>query len=146
MQAGVYRTYRQTDILTADPKKLVIMCYEEAIRSLHLATLMYSSRKYEAKGKAVEKALNIISELREALDFERGGTIATSLNTLYAFMLKHILESDMKKDPKGFGQVATMLEQLKSAWERIFFGYQEAPMTPATNINAGNPSPLSMLR
>ena len=70
MVMGGYQTYRQTDVITADPKKLVIMCYEEAIRNLNLAALMYSSGKYEVKGKSVQKALDIISELREALDFE----------------------------------------------------------------------------
>jgi flagellar secretion chaperone FliS len=129
MQRG-YSTYKQTGVMTADPNKLVLLCYEEAIRSLHLATLMYSSGKYEAKGKAVQKALDIINELREALDFDRGGTIATSLDSLYAFMLKHILKSDLAREVKGFGQVANMLEQLKSAWEKVFFGSYEESVSP----------------
>jgi flagellar secretion chaperone FliS len=134
-----YSSYRQTNVMTADPKRLVIMCYEEAIRSLRLAAAMYGSKNYMAKGRAVQKTLDIIAELREALDFERGGTIATSLESLYVFMTKHILKSDQARDVRGFEQVASMLEQLKSAWESIFFGYEEA--VPAASLPAGSKSP-----
>ncbi|MEI9475286.1 MAG: flagellar export chaperone FliS [Deltaproteobacteria bacterium] len=135
MVMGGYQTYRQTDVITADPKKLVIMCYEEAIRNLNLAARMYSSGNYEVKGKSVQKALDIISELREALDFDRGGSIATSLETLYTFMTTHIIKSDQARNEKGLQQVASMLEQLKSAWERVFFGSQEEPVLPAGNTS-----------
>ena len=136
MVMGGYQTYRQTEVITADPRKLVIMCYEEAIRSLNLAALMYSSGRYEVKGKSVQKALDIIAELREALDFERGSTIATSLETLYTFMTSHIIKSDQARNVKGLQQVASMLEQLKSAWEKIFFGHQDEPALPEANMTS----------
>lgn len=135
MVMGGYQTYRQTDVITADPKKLVIMCYEEAIRNLNLAALMYSSGKYEVKGKSVQKTLDIISELREALDFDRGGSIATSLEALYTFMTSYIIKSDQARNVKGFQQVASMLEQLKSAWEKVFFGHQDESGLPAANTS-----------
>lgn len=133
MGMGGYQTYRQTEVITADPKRLVIMCYEEAIRNLKLASLMYTDGHFEAKGKALQKALDIISELREALDFERGGTIATSLDTLYKFMVVYIIRSDQARNVKGLQQVAFMLEQLKSAWEEIFFGRQEEAALGSVN-------------
>jgi flagellar protein FliS len=134
MTGGGYHAYRQTGVMTADPKKLVVMCYEEAIRSLNSAASSYSSKDYMAKGKAVKKALDIISELREALDFEKGGTIATSLNTLYVFMTSHIIKSDLAKNMKGLQQVASMLELLKPAWEKVFFGYQEESTMSVSNL------------
>ena len=137
MTGGGYHAYRQTGVMTADPKKLVVMCYEEAIRSLNSAASSYSSKDYMAKGKAVQKAMDIISELREALDFEKGGTIATSLNTLYVFMASHIIKSDLAKNMKGLQQVASMLDQLKSAWEKVFFGYQEESTMAVSNLDLG---------
>jgi len=141
MVVAGYQTYRQTDVITADPKKLVIMCYEEAIRNLNSAAQTYTSGNYEDKGKSVQKALDIISELREALDFDRGGTIAGSLETLYSFMTGHIIKSDQARNVKGLQQVASMLEQLKSAWEKVFFGHTDEPgLAPATVTSAVSPS------
>jgi flagellar protein FliS len=117
-------TYRQTDILTADPKRLVILCYEGAIQSLNLAKAKYLSKEYEAKGKAIQKVLDILGELREALDFERGGEIANHLDSLYSFMVRHILKADLKKNVNAIDQVVVMLEELKSAWETAFYSLQ----------------------
>jgi len=140
MVVGGYQMYRQTDVITADPKRLVIMCYEEAIRNLNLAALTYSSGKYEAKGKSVQKALDIISELREALDFDRGGTIANSLDTLYSFMTSYIIKSDQARNVKGLQQVSSMLEQLKSAWEKVFLGHPDEPgLAPSTMTSTVSP-------
>ncbi len=125
MHAYGYNRYRQTDVITADPKRLVLLCYEEAIRSLHLAKANYEGKEYEKKGKAVQKALDLISELREALDFERGGEIAKHLDGIYGFITAHILKADVRKELKGFDQAAAMLEDLRSAWEEAFYGRQE---------------------
>jgi flagellar secretion chaperone FliS len=134
MVLGGYRAYRQTDVITADPKRLVIMCYEEVIRNLNIAALTYPTGEYERKGDAVQKSLDIISELREALDFERGGKIAVSLETLYTFMTRHIIKSDQARDVEGFQHVAAMLKQLKGAWEEIFFGRQENAAEDLTDM------------
>ena len=37
MIGGGFRAYQKTEVVTADPKKLVILCYEGAISSLTLA-------------------------------------------------------------------------------------------------------------
>ncbi len=112
-----YQAYQKSQILTADPKRLIVLCYEEAIRSLEEAQNRYLLKDYAAKGRAVQKALDLLNHLREALDFERGGEIAKQLDRLYGFMISHILKSDHQRNGKGFQEVATMLGQLKSAWE-----------------------------
>ncbi len=48
-------SYRQTDVLTADPKRLVIMCYERTIDSLKFAKEKFLAGEHEAKAKAVDK-------------------------------------------------------------------------------------------
>jgi flagellar protein FliS len=132
MHAYGYNRYRQTDVITADPKRLVLLCYEEAIRSLQLAKAKYEEEEFEKKGKAVRKALDLINELREALDFDRGGEIAKNLDGIYAFMTARILKADTTKEMEGFDQVAAMLEELRSAWEEAFYGRQEERSLPVS--------------
>jgi len=117
-----HEAYKQTNILTADAKRLVLLCYEEAINNLRVAKENYLNKNYAAKGKAVQKALDIINELRVALDFEKGGDIAKNLDRLYIFLTRHILNADLKKDFRGFEQAASILSDLKSAWEQVFYG------------------------
>jgi flagellar protein FliS len=118
--------YRKTDVVTADPKRLVIMCYEGAISNLRLAKKKYEACEYEAKARAVQKFQDIVNELLCSLDFEKGGQIATNLRAIYAYMIRRILQADIEKEHGPFDEVLGMLEELKGAWEEIFYGGKKA--------------------
>lgn len=133
-----YQAYQKSNILTGDPKRLVILCYEEAIQGLIQAKTKYSTQEYEAKGKAVQRVLDLLNHLRDTLDFERGGEVAKQLDRVYGFMIGHILKSDQRRDGTGFSQVAEMLEQLKSAWEEAFYRH---PGNKNSFLHAENLSP-----
>jgi flagellar protein FliS len=112
--------YRQTNVTTADPKRLILMCYEGAISNLKIAREKYAFNEYEAKAKAVQKAQDIITLLMQSLDFEKGGNIAVSLEALYNYMSRRLLEGDVKEDTKIIDEVIYILEELEAAWEEIF--------------------------
>ncbi|MGO9137388.1 MAG: flagellar export chaperone FliS [Syntrophales bacterium] len=114
--------YQQVGVLTADPKRLVLMCYEEAIRNLKIAKAKLISRDYEEKGRALQKAMDFIFALNTSLDFEKGGNIALNLQALYNYMTCSLLKADLKKDLRMMDHVVWMLVELKSAWEEIFNG------------------------
>ncbi|MFH1077229.1 MAG: flagellar export chaperone FliS [Pseudomonadota bacterium] len=118
--------YREVTVTTADPKRLVIMCYEGAIRHLRLAKEKFISKEFEEKYELILKAQAIISELRQALDFERGGEIAKNLDMIYSYMIKRITRGDIKNDIFAYDEVINMLDELKSAWTEVFYGRVEA--------------------
>ena len=113
--------YRQTNVITADPKRLVLMCYEGAIENLKIAKNRYVENDYEGKCAVVNKAQDIIDELLCSLDFEKGGSIAGNLESLYNYMLRRILHAEVDRDMSAIDEVIGMLSELKSAWEEVFF-------------------------
>ncbi|MFW6115356.1 MAG: flagellar export chaperone FliS [Thermodesulfobacteriota bacterium] len=120
MYTNGIQSYRKTNVLTADPKRLVLMCYEGMIDSLNLAKQKIGEKDYEAKGKALVKAQDILQELMNSLDFDKGGSIARSLDSLYNYMLRRMLHANLEKDIGAIDEVVEMLSTLKSAWEEIF--------------------------
>jgi flagellar protein FliS len=118
--------YRKTNVVTADPKRLVLMCYEGAIDSLKIGKQKIVEKKYEEKGKNIAKARDIISELKSSLNFEEGGTIASNLDSLYNYMLRRIIEADLANDVQAMDDVIGMLGDLKSAWEEVFYEQKNA--------------------
>src|SRR5574340_702530 len=108
-------TYQEISFLTADPKKLILICYRQAILSLKAAHEHYLAKEYEAKAKSLQKALDIIAELNSALDFEKGGSIAKNLDALYKYMTRSLLEADINRDVSMFTAIIKMLEELESA-------------------------------
>lgn len=119
MYESATSSYRQTNILSADPLKLVLMCYERAIGNLKLSRDAYISRDYETKGKTLINAIDIIHELNASLDMKKGGEVAKNLRSLYMFMAKALTEADPNKNLKVFDHVIQMLEELASAWQEI---------------------------
>ena len=105
MYANSAGAYQQVGITTADPGRLVILCYEQAIDNLKKGTACYAAGELEKKAEAVAKALDFIGELNRSLDFEKGGDIAVRLHALYNYMCRRIMEGDLKKDTKAFEEV-----------------------------------------
>ena len=120
MYSNGIQDYRRTNVITADPKRLILMCYEGAIETCKIGKQKIIEKDYEAKGRALTKAQDIINELMCSLDLEKGGTIAKNLNSLYNYMLRRIIHADVEKDIKAIDEVVGMLIELKSAWEEIF--------------------------
>ena len=128
------QSYRKTKVLTADPKRLVLMCYEGAIDSLKIAKNSYAEKDFEGKYTAIIKAQDIINELQCSLDFEKGGAIATNLNSLYNYMIKRILHADINRDMKAIDEVIVMLNELRFAWEEIFYNKQNNNIDPIKSV------------
>jgi flagellar protein FliS len=121
MNSKGIQDYRRTNVITADPKRLVLMCYEGAIDSLKIGKQKIIEKDYEGKGKAIVKTKDIINELLCSLNFEKGGSIAKSLDSLYNYMLRRIIHADLDKDISAIDEVIGMLNELKSAWEEAFY-------------------------
>ena len=132
--------YRQTSVTTADPARLVTLCYEGAISNLKIAREKLVSKEYEAKAQAIQKVQDILSLLMQSLDFERGGTIADNLSSLYLYMMRRITEGDFNKDLKVFDEVTGMLEELESGWKKIGSHPRRDPASapgPARGVEKG---------
>ncbi|OEU45539.1 MAG: flagellar export chaperone FliS [Desulfobacterales bacterium S7086C20] len=119
MNGSRVNAYQRTNVMTADPKRLVLMCYEGAISNLKFAKEKFESGEYEAKARAIQKFQDIVNELLCSLDFEKGGQIATNLSAIYDYMMRRILRADVDGELSAFDEVLGMLEELKEAWEEI---------------------------
>lgn len=128
------KSYQQANFLSADPLRLIRMCYEGAVSNLKVARDSYVDRDYESKAKALQKTLDIINELNSSLDMEKGADIAKNLRSLYMYMTQTLLEADLKRDLKVFDDVIRMLEELESAWQELSLGVTGGVHTSATAV------------
>jgi len=69
--------------------------------------------------KPFNKCMFALSILRESLDFEKGGEVATNLDSLYAFSQKTMLQAVGKSDPQDLNTVLTIIQDISSAWDEI---------------------------
>jgi flagellar protein FliS len=108
--------YREQEILTASPARLVAKLFEAAITSLRKAIQAIEDKDIEARWNANKRAIEIIYHLLATLDHEKGGEIAENLERIYNFILRHLVNVDFHNDPIPALEAIDLLHQLHRAW------------------------------
>lgn len=111
--------YKDTSITTQNKGRLVVMLYEGAIKFMKLAIEQLNAGNYEARGRYINKALDIINELNAVLDTDAGSEVAANLRRLYLFMNNHLSEANTKNDPQMIREVISLMEELNQGWKAI---------------------------
>jgi flagellar secretion chaperone FliS len=113
------KNYQQNAVLTATPGKLVVMLYDGAGRFLRQAAAALREGQLPRSWDALQRAQAIINELLVTLDHERGGEIASSLQGLYLFCNRHLVEARTERDADKIDTVIELLGELRDAWSQI---------------------------
>jgi flagellar secretion chaperone FliS len=136
-----FENYHNTHIMTASPMELILMLYDEAVKSLGKAEEAF---KIEGPGRIQEinnnllHAQDIITELTASLNFEKGGEIASNLYKLYEFMIHQLSQANINKKVKPVREVKALMIELKEAWLKVAEkeprGEEIQEQRPASNI------------
>jgi len=104
----------------ADPHQLILLLFSGAQAAVGQVRVAMQQNQVAAKGEAISKAIDIISNgLKASLDLENGGDIATRLEALYDYMVLRLLNANIKNDLKALEEVSALLEEIHSAWRGI---------------------------
>ncbi len=113
------KTYQASAVMTQNKGRLIVLLYDGAIKFMKLAIKELEVNNYEAKGRYINKALDIINELDVILDMNAGGEMASSLRKLYCFMTRHLSEANIKCDAQMIREVIQLMEDLNQSWKAI---------------------------
>jgi len=127
-QTKATNIYHRTAIETADPLRLIILCYDEAIQDLKQAKELHERRQMNEAYQKIRHAQDIITELLVGLDYERGGDIARSLNRLYNFILRQLIGINSREDTSIYGHLVKILSELREGWEAIKLSPSQTPV------------------
>src|SRR6266851_8959809 len=114
---NAYQVYRQTQAQTAAPGELVVMLYQGALRFVTSAIEAIEAKDIAASHASLIRAQAIVSELNDSLDMERGGDIARNLTNIYDFMLRRLIDANLRKDATPAREVHSLLRELLPAWQ-----------------------------
>ena len=128
----------ETAVSTANPVQLVVLLYEGAISAIASAKGEMERRNIAQKAQFLNKAIDIIEGLRNALEFSQGGDIAVSLNDLYLYMVQRLSTANLKNDPVVLDEVTALLRELLGAWEVLARGATNGLDGDSTTPSDGN--------
>ena len=112
-----YEQYQKNKILTASPAEVTLMLYEGAIKFCNIAIMAIENKEIEKAHINIKKAQRLIEEFRNTLD--RKYPVAEDFDRIYVYLLRRLLQANIKKDPEILEEVNGHLRMLRDTWKEI---------------------------
>ncbi len=115
--------YKQLDVSSAvenaSPHRLIQMLMERALQNISLARANMEQEKVVEKGERISDAIGIINGLQASLNHKHDPQLSANFDELYGYMMRRLLEANLKNDKAILDEVAGLLREIKEAWDAI---------------------------
>jgi flagellar secretion chaperone FliS len=119
--------YREAAVAGANPIRLVILLYEQAIENLRRALAAHSRGDVEGRTREINHAILVIGHLEATLDKDQGGRVAENLARFYEQLRASLVEAQCRQSASAIEQQVSYLVQVHEAWCAV-----EKDLHPAT--------------
>jgi flagellar secretion chaperone FliS len=111
--------YRESAVRGASPVGLIVILYEEVIRSLRKAQKALKQKQVEQRSNELTHVIEIIGYLQSILDFEKGGRVARDLSIFYTAMRTQVFQANTKASDALIESIAENFVRMKSQWQQV---------------------------
>lgn len=112
-----FAEYTANKIMTASPAEITLMLYEGAIKFCNIAIVAIENHEIEKAHVNIKKAQRIIEEFRNTLDHKY--PVAEDFDRIYVYLLRRLLEANIKKDKAILEEVNTHLRSVRDTWKEV---------------------------
>jgi flagellar protein FliS len=113
------RAYRESAVRGASPVGLIVILFEETLRSIRKAQRALKENNIERRTLELTHAVEVIGHLQSSLDFEKGGEVARKLSRFYDVARAKILEANIRADDATLEWLASELSGHIEAWQEV---------------------------
>jgi flagellar protein FliS len=114
------KAYKKVDIessiMSSGPHQIIVMMFDGALQSLAIARGAMERKDFELKSESISKFVNILSALRNSLDFDAEPEISQRFDELYVYCIDVINEVSLSLQVERFDEVIKLLKPLRNAW------------------------------
>lgn len=110
----------ESAVMSASQQQLVVMLFDGALSALVRARLFLQDGNMEGKGLSLSKAINIIENgLKQGLTEGNGDELTENLLGLYAYMVRRLLQANLRNDVEAIEEVEGLLRNIADAWKEV---------------------------
>ncbi|HHX7970095.1 TPA: flagellar export chaperone FliS [Escherichia coli] len=108
----------ESAVMSASQQQLVTMLFDGVLSALVRARLFMQDNNQQGKGVSLSKAINIIENgLRVSLDEESKDELTQNLIALYSYMVRRLLQVNLRNDVSAVEEVETLMRNIADAWK-----------------------------
>ncbi|MBZ5503156.1 MAG: flagellar export chaperone FliS [Acidobacteriia bacterium] len=113
------RMYREVAVRGASPVGLIVILYQEIIRSIRRAQRAQAQNNIEQRALALSHAVEVIGYLQSILNMEAGGEVARNLSQFYNAMRAQTLEANLQGSDELMESLGREFANLAEAWLEV---------------------------
>lgn len=111
---NAYSQYKENSVYTATPEELTLMLYNGVIKFIMQAQKHIEDKDILKAHTSIIRAQDIIEEFQASLD--KKYEISNSLNLLYDYMLRRLVEANVSKNKEILEEVLYFAKELRDTW------------------------------
>ncbi|MEJ5369044.1 MAG: flagellar export chaperone FliS [Bryobacteraceae bacterium] len=119
MTPNPYRDHLAERVLGADPVDLIVLLYEELVKSVGDARRQLAAGEPRERAQSVSRAMAILAELVQAVDAKADPGLAENLLRLYGFMLERLQAGHATQQDLPFAECERVARTLLEGWRGI---------------------------
>ena len=119
MQPTLYEHYLESEVMGADPVKLVYLLYRGALDSVGAARRYLAAGDIAQRSRQIQKAWDILQELVHSLDRRQAEKLSSQLAALYVYMQQRLIDANIQQADEPLAEVERLLAPLAEAWRSL---------------------------
>jgi flagellar secretion chaperone FliS len=144
MSLSAYTNTLEARVLSSDPVQLIDILYRLAIDAVEAARNAHAEGDILTRGRHILKAFDVLVELQNSLDFEKGGEVARNYARIYDYCQRRVLAGHTTASDACFVEVISLLGDMKDAWQAVLKQCspaeldKQASMIPPDSLSEGS--------
>lgn len=118
--ASAYSTYKINSINYASKDQLLLMLVDGAVKFVKIGRQAVIDKDIKKAHENIIKTQNIFYELMATLDVSKAGDWGQSLMSVYDFIVRRLIDANMKKDIAILDEIIPLIENVKDTWEQAY--------------------------
>lgn len=109
--------YQSNKINTSNPAELTLMLFDGAIKFCNIALIAIDEKNIKKASTNIIKTENIISYLRETLDFKY--PVAQEFDTIYDYVFRRLVTANIRKDREVLEEALSYIREMRDTWKEV---------------------------
>lgn len=119
MSARAANAYKRVDLESAPKSQILDRLFERFQRDLDDARRAIAGKDIKAKAAAIDHALQIVSELRAALDHAASPELCANLTALYDFVMDRLTRASMAMQVPPLDEAGNVMTEIGAAFRQV---------------------------
>ncbi|WOG29100.1 flagellar export chaperone FliS [Endozoicomonas sp. 8E] len=116
---GAYKQQEKAGVEASDSVQLVGVLFTKLMDNLAKASHHIERKDFSNKSDRLSLSIEILLVLEQSLDFQKGGDLASNLQSLYLYCIRRLTEANASNDLAAISEVVGLLKEIQEAWNYI---------------------------